>query len=371
METKWSTQTRIFVISILLIALVAFLYFIHDLLRPIVISALLGFMLYPIATYLRRRTPLTQKAAGVVVFFTFLAILAVIPAIVTPAVIGDIDSLSSQAVNIIAGVNEFLSQTTVLGYHIFSGVPENMQESLTGFLRPDQIYGSIAAITENMVWVAVVMIMVYYLLVDWTKARTMIFDGIPNNLKRDSYELFKRLRSIWNVYLRGQLLIMLILGMISGIAAAILGLPGAIFLGLVAAGFSLVPSVGSSAFVVVAGVVALFTQSGIFGLSTFWYLVIVVGVFTGFHLFENYWLRPRILGQGLGLHPAVILVSVLGALTVGGGLLALVVVPVIRSVGVLLRYTISMLSDQDPWAEPSEGPSLEELISQEDLVSNP
>jgi len=113
-ETKWSTQTRIFVITILLIALVLFLYYIHDLLRPIVVSALLGFMLYPVATFLRKRTPLTQKAAGVLVYFSFLAVLAVIPAIVTPIVIREIDSLGAQLVNIIDGVNEFLSQTTVL-----------------------------------------------------------------------------------------------------------------------------------------------------------------------------------------------------------------------------------------------------------------
>jgi len=349
---------------------VLFLYYIHDLLRPIVVAALLGFMLYPVATFLRRRTPLTQKAAGVVVYITFLAVLAVIPAIVTPVVIGDIDSLSSQAVDIIAGVNDFLSQTTVLGFKVFSGVPENLQESLTGFLRPDQIYDSLAAITENLVWVAVIMIVVYYLLVDWIKARNMVFEGVPNHLQRDAYELFKRLREVWDVYLRGQLLMMLILGTLSGIAAAILGLPGAIILGLVAAAFSLVPSVGSSAFVAVAGLVAMFSTSDFFGLSIFWYVVIVVGVYTSIHLFENYWLRPKILGQGLGLHPAVILVSVLGALTVGGGLLALVVVPLIRSVGIILRYLINKLSDQDPWADAGQRPTIEEFFTNEGLEAD-
>jgi predicted PurR-regulated permease PerM len=367
METKWSTQTRIFVISILLIALVLFLYFIHDLLRPVVIASLLGFMLYPLATFLRRRTPLTQKAAGVVVFFTFLAILAIIPAVVTPVVIGELDSLGTQAVDIVTGINDFISQTTVLGYHIFSGVPQNLQDSLTGLFRPDQIYGSLATITENVVWVGVIMIMLYYLLVDWVKARNVAFEGIPNSLKRDAYEMFKRLRDIWDVYLRGQLLMMLILGVASGIAAAILGLPGAIILGLVAAGFGLVPSVGSSAYVVVPGLVAMFTQTSIFGLSHFWYVAIVVGVFASIHLFENYWLRPRILGHGLGLHPAVILVSVIGALTLGGGLFALVVVPMIRTVGVILRYLISKLSDQDPWEDAKNRPTLEEFFEQEGL----
>jgi predicted PurR-regulated permease PerM len=114
----------------------------------------------------------------------------------------------------------------------------------------------------------------------------------------------------------------------------------------------------------------MFTRVNFLGLSDFWYVVIVVGVFTGIHLFENYWLRPNVLGKGMGLHPAVILVSVLGALTLGGGLLALVVVPVIRSVGEIVRYLISKLSDQDPWEEAKDRPTLDDFFAAEGLEAD-
>lgn len=361
METKWSTQTRIFVISILLILFVAFLVYIRVLLRPLVIAALLAFMLYPIASFIEKRTRLSQKASGIIVFFLFIALLSTIPAVVTPTVIGEADSLGSQLTGIIDGIDEFVSNTTVLGYHVFSGIPDGIQEGITGSLRPDQIYESLAAVTENLVWVGVIMIMVYYLLVDWPRARSAVFEAVPQNLKRDTYELFIRLRAIWDTFLRGQLLTMTILGILAGLAAAILGLPAAIILGLAAAAFGLVPSVGSSAFVAVAGLVALFTRAGIFGLNKFWYVVIVVGVYTGIHLFENYWLRPKVLGQGLRLHPAVILISVLGALTISGGLLALVIVPLISSVGVILHYLLHRLSDMNPWEEHESHHVLDDL----------
>ncbi|MCB2178683.1 AI-2E family transporter [bacterium] len=354
MEPKWSTQTRIFIISILLILFVAFLYFIRSLLGPVVIASLFAFMLYPVASFLHRRTRLSQKAAGIIVYFTFLALVATIPAVVTPIVINEIDFLSGQTVEVISGINDFLSGTSVLGYHIFSGIPAGVEDSITQALHPEQVYESIAAMTENLVWMGVIIILMYYLLVDWTRARNAVFSSVPQYLKRDAYELFIRLRHIWDVYLRGQLLTMTILGTLAGVAAAILGLPAAIILGLVAAAFGLVPSVGSSAFVVIAGLVALFARNGGFGLSKFWYVFIVVAVFIGIHLFENYYLRPRVLGQGLQLHPAVILISVLGALTLGGGLLALVVVPLISSVGVLLRYLLARLSDADPWKDNEE-----------------
>jgi len=363
METKWSTQTRIFVISILLIGIVAFLVYIRELLRPIVIAALVAFMLYPITSFIEKRTPLSHKTSGIIVFFLLLSLLMVIPAVVTPVVIGEVDALGLQLTKIIDGIDEFVSQTTVLGYHVFSGIPDGFQEGITGALRPDQIYESLAAVTENLVWVGVIMIMVYYLLVDWPRARNSVYEAIPQGLKRDVYELFIRLREIWDTFLRGQLLTMTILGILSGLAAALLGLPAAIIIGLVAAGFGLVPSVGSSAFVVVAGLVALFTRAGLFGLNKFWYVVIVVSVFTGIHLFENYWLRPKVLGQGLRLHPAVILISVLGALTLGGGLFALLVVPLISSVGVILHYLLHRLSDMDPWEEHESHHTIDTMTS--------
>ena len=364
MDNLWSTQTRIFVISILLIAFILFLFYIHTLISPIVVAALLAFLLYPIATWLRRRTPLSQKAAGNIVFFIFLALVATIPAVVTPAVIGEVDSLGRQLTSIIDGINEF-STTTVLGFQIFSGVPAEIEEAITGILRPDVIYESLAAVTENLVWVGVILIVVYYLMVDWAKARDAVFNIVPDSLKRDTYELYKRLRGIWNTFLRGQLLTMLILGVASGVAAGIVGLPAAIILGLVAAAMGLVPSVGSSVFAAVASLVALFSRNVGFGLPRFWYVVIVAGVFIAIHLFENYWLRPRLLGQGLSLHPAVILVSVLGALTLGGGLLALVVVPLISSTGVLLQYLVMKLSDVDPWQEDIDRLELDEIIEGE------
>jgi len=280
--------------------------------------------------------------------------------------LGDVESLGGRRANIINGLNEFFAHTTILGYKLFSGIPAEIEQSLLEILTPNVIYESISAITENLVWVGVIMIVVYYLMADWPKARNSVFNIMPDNLKRDGYEMFKRIRNIWQVYLRGQISTMLILGLISGIMAMLVGLPAAIIMGLVAAVLGLIPSVGSSVFIFIAGLVSLFANETIFGLPKFWYVAIVVGAFTSIHLFENYWLRPKVIGEGLKLHPAVILISVLGAVMLSGPLLALVVVPVISSAGVILNYIVRMLSHVDPWEENVDRTSLEEIIEQDE-----
>ena len=368
MASKWSDQTRIFVISVLLVLSVTLLVIIRELIRPLVIAALLAFLLYPLATFIRRKTPLSQKAAGNVVFLFFLALIGSTSGALTPALLGELDSLGEQLIAIIDGLNEFFAHTTILGYKLFSGIPAEIEQSVLEILTPNVIYESISAITENLVWVGVILIVVYYLMVDWPMARNAAFNILPDNLKRDGYEMFKRIREIWQLYLRGQISMMLILGVMEGLMAMLVGLPAAIILGLVAAVLGLIPSVGSSVFIFIAGLVALFTSEPIFGLPKFGYVVIVVAAFTSVHLFENYWLRPKVIGEGLKLHPAVILVSVLGAVMLSGPLLALVVVPLISSAGVVLHYVVRMLSNVDPWEEDVDLITLEEVIEQDGVA---
>lgn len=99
----------------------------------------------------------------------------------------------------------------------------------------------------------------------------------------------------------------------------------------------------------VTAVVAFFSDSATFKFSGFWFVVTVAIVFIGIHLFDNYYLRPRVLGHGLSLHPAVVLFAVIGALTLDGALLVLIIVPLISSIIVVLRYLFSRLTGADPW----------------------
>ncbi len=351
MQQQWSVPVRFFIIAVLIILFSVFIYITRDLIGPLVVSILVAYFLHPAAAALDRHTPLNYKFSVFLVYVTFLAVLAVIPAIATPVVIDQVDSMGIEIQKIINGIEDFASQTTIMGYQVFKGIPGNLEESLSQILHPEQVFVSIHAISENVVLVILVMIMIYYFLADWEKMRMWGFDFIPKPFQADAIRLYRRFRNIWKTYLRGQILTVFLIGLISGIAATILGMPGALLIGLVAMILAIIPSVGSSFMVFVTGVVAFFSHSATLLVSQFWYVVLVVGVFTGIHLFDNYWLRPRILGHRLRLHPAVVLFAVIGALTMGSALLVLIIVPIISSVEVFLRYVICRLTGGDPWDE--------------------
>jgi predicted PurR-regulated permease PerM len=356
MSEQWTIETRFFVLAIVVVLGAIFVYYVRELLNPIVISALLAYVLHPAVAFLEDRTPIKRKLAVFLVFLVFLTVLAVIPATLTPAIIRQVDSMGIELQKIIEGIGDFMTQGTVLGYPIFQGVPENLLDSLSQVLHPEQVFESVQAITENVVWIIVIGVMIYYLLLDWDKLRLWGYHLIPESYHPDAIRLYRKLANVWKLYLRGQLLSMFVIGLISGVAATIIGLPGAIVIGLVAAALAVVPSVGSSFMVFVAGVVSLFSQSSTFAMTQFWFVFVVVAVFIAIHLFDNYWLRPRILGQGLRLHPALILIGVIGALTIGGALLALVIVPIISTAEIFGRYVMCRMLGADPWEQ------LEEII---------
>lgn len=359
MDKQWSPSTRTFVLVVLIILAVLSLYLARELLAPIVVSALLAYVLFPVVSLLENRTPLKRKISVFIVLVITLALVALIPVTVTPIVFDLIDSMDIELHQILTGIDDFLSQTEVFGIKIFQGVPQNMEDSLTSIIHPENVFSSIYEITENIVWIFVILITVYYFLIDWERMRSWVYNLLPRDYHPDAIRLYRRLTRIWGEYLRGQLLTMFLVGLVSGVAAAIVGIPGAIVLGVVAAILAVVPSVGSSSMVFVAGLVALFSKSATFNLSTFWFVAVTVIVFVCIHLFDNYWLRPRILGHGLHIHPGVVLVGVVGALLLGGPLLTLVIVPVISTAEMLLRYIISRMTGTNPWADeeftPEEG----------------
>jgi predicted PurR-regulated permease PerM len=114
---------------------------------------------------------------------------------------------------------------------------------------------------------------------------------------------------------------------------------------------------------IAAALVAFVLGSTILPLSPFWFTLLVVGLFIAIQAFENIWLRPRIFSHRLRLHPAVVVVAIVGALALAGVVAALVIVPLISSLEVLGRYVYRRILGVDPWYDeislaPEVGPAV-------------
>jgi predicted PurR-regulated permease PerM len=173
----------------------------------------------------------------------------------------------------------------------------------------------------------------------------------PSAYHHDVQKLYGRIRNIWMAYLRGQIVLMLIVGIVFTIAWMIIGIPGALVLGVLAGLFTLIPDVGPFFAVALAFFVALLEGSSWIPLSNIWVAGIVLIVYLVLINLKNLFLRPIIMGRSVQMNEALVFISILIATILEGILGALLVVPVLASVIVILEYLRRRVLGLPPFAE--------------------
>ena len=158
-----------------------------------------------------------------------------------------------------------------------------------------------------------------YLLASGPAVRRWLLSVVPANRRADVAEVEAEARRVFGSYIRGQLILGLIVGTLSAIAYLILGVPYAVFLGVLAGILELVPIVGPLVAGAAAALVAL-TQP--FPL-VLWVIVAAIAI----QQIENNLLVPRISGEAVGLHPLAALLAVLVGVELAGLAGAIFAVP--------------------------------------------
>ena len=131
---------------------------------------------------------------------------------------------------------------------------------------------------------------------------------------------------------------MIIVGIVFTIAWIIMGIPGALVLGVIAGLFTLVPDVGPFLAAILAMAVALLEGSSWIPLSNFWVAGIVLATYLVLINLKNFWLRPYIMGRSVHMNEALIFIAIMIATILEGIMGALLVVPVLASVVVIVEY---------------------------------
>lgn len=221
--------------------------------------------------------------------------------------------------------------------------------------------GSIAAATITKVtqsgmgvitWMTnavLIPVVAFYLLRDWDTMIAHIQRLIPRSVEPTVVRLSRESDQVLGAFVRGQLLVMLALGVFYGLGLTLVGISIGPLIGMVAGLLSFVPYLG---FMIgfVAALVAALVQYGD------WTHVILVGVvFTIGQLLEGYVLVPRLVGGKIGLHPVAVIFAVLAGGHLFGFLGVLLALPAASVVVVLLRYVFARYRESDLYMEPASG----------------
>jgi predicted PurR-regulated permease PerM len=227
----------------------------------------------------------------------------------------------------------------------------NFGETFNSFLNT--IPGNLLHILESTSlyagWFLIILVTIYYLLLDWNKVRRWLSLIPPRKYYWDGVHVYMQVKKVWSAYLRGTLALMFIVGAVFTVVYLVIGLPGALIIGILAGLLSLIPELGPLISAVVAAAVALVEGSYFLPISNFWFAVLVVAIYIVLINLKGLWLRPRIMGRSVHLHEGLVFVAIMAAIIFQGILGALIVIPVLASAVVITRYVRRRIMGESPF----------------------
>jgi predicted PurR-regulated permease PerM len=355
-ERKWDPGTKRIVVLVIFILLALIVYRFRGVVPPLILALLLAFILDPVVDFLEDRTPLSRTLATALVFVALLLLLAAAPVIAVPTLVREIRSLNLDFAQIVADVERLIAQpVTLLGRELdLREVYQQLRGTLESYISTvaagtfDIVFG----FASTLFWLVFILLSAFYLVRDGRRITAWLDSLPPSTFRRDFVRLRQRITDVWHAFLRGQLLMGVLMILITTVAAAIVGLPNALALGILAGVTEFIPNIGPVIAAVPAVAVAFFEGSTWLPLDGFWFAVLVLGMYVLIQQVEGNILLPRVMGRSLNLHPLIVLVAIIAGGSLAGILGMLLAAPTVATLRVLAEYIYRRLTDQDPF--PSE-----------------
>lgn len=359
-------RRRLVLVSLAVVLLGAVIWRARVVLTPFVVGLGLAYILSPIVKLIERgwrwigawrRWRFFRRSARVVaVIVTYLLVIALLVgffSLIVPLVVQQGQTLWTEREKVwdyLTGLgDDMMAQYQLLPPQVQAQIDDTLDRFSRelGTIIQQALGNTAVAISYTVTLVLAVLLIpfwTFFLLLDAATLARAARRTIPSLIRDDVLKIMRLVDTAFSSYLRGQLFLGLIIGTVSAVAFSIMGVRFAIFLGLFAGMFELIPNIGPWLGAVPAVLVAL-TQRPVLALWVALYALALQQI-------ENIFIAPRILGRSVKLHPVVVIVVLVIGSELGGVLglfLAPLITAVLRDVFRYLYYRVS-----DPALSPDE-----------------
>ena len=306
----------------LIAALVAFVvWLLAPVLTPFVVAAVLAYALTPLVNWLDRagRSRLPRVVAVVLVELLLLVALLGVALLIVPILAKEMPLLRDQVPVLFDRLNEALKplfaqfglklslDVANIKAFVLKYLNANFEDAFGSLMASVKIGGSVAlAIIGNAVLIPVAL---FYLLMDWDRFVANSLRLVPARARGAFDSFTAEADAVLGQYLRGQLLVMLILAVFYSVGLALFGLDLALPIGVFTGLAIFVPYLGFGLGLVLAALAGLLEFAADAGPAK---AVLMVTVVYGLgQLIESLYLTPRLVGERIGLHPLAVIFALL------------------------------------------------------------
>jgi predicted PurR-regulated permease PerM len=313
------------------------LYLIRDVIGAFVLGALLAFLMTPAVERLRALG--IPRAVAIVLLFGLLTlILAGLVAAMAPLLTTELVGLQRQAPSMATEAQARLSALqgqplNVAGFRvdltrITDAIATHANDFLLGQFGNALSFGITALTTAFQV---VLMLIIAFLLALDSHALSRTFRNlVPVDYRSDFDQVWSDIKGMLYAYMRGQLIIAALIGIASGLAVQLLGLPYALALGLLAGITSLVPYLGPFLGAIPAVLIGLAAGPQQALLVALAYLVIS-------NVILNF-VFPKVMGDAVRLPPILVITAFIAGFSLAGILGMFIAIPVAATLRILYDH---------------------------------
>lgn len=313
------------------VAAVLALYFVYqvlDVLALVFVSIVLSVALDPSVDWLQRRKIPRSLAVLIIYFLLFVVVSLSIVLLVPPLA----QQLSTLAQSLPSYYSKLVSAFSNIGGNSFHDeVSVTLQQALqqmgSNLARAtSSIIATVAGIFGGIVQLVITMVMTYYLTVEENGMKRFLKSVTPDKNQVYVSGLLDRIQEKLGWWLRGQMFLMLIIGVLTYIGLKLLGMDYALVLALWAGLTELVPYVGP----VLGAIPAIFLALSVSPMYALWILVLYVII----QQVENQIVVPVVMKRAVGLNPIVSIAVVMIGAKLGGIVGAIMSIPIATAAAV-------------------------------------
>lgn len=289
----------------------------------------------PLVDWIRSRTPLGRGLTLLIVYAGFFLLMVSVALLVVPAAINQLNELGPRLTPVLDDVRAWaqtveprILSVTIIG--LINTIRQVLVPTPVQVPAPDQLIALGLSFAEIVISVVSLLVLVYFWLTERARLQRFVLALLPFDHRESTREAWNEIEARLGGWIRGQLILMGSVGAATTVAYFLIGLEGALLLGVIAALAEAVPLVGPAVGAVPALVVAALTGN----IET---VVLVALVYFAIQLVEGNILVPLVMRDTIGIPPFLVFVSILAGAAIAGILGALVAVPMAAAFIVVLE----------------------------------
>ncbi|OHP53615.1 MULTISPECIES: AI-2E family transporter [Neisseria] len=302
------------IMACVIAAFIWLLYALGDVLTSFIVAAVLAYVLNPLVEWLQlkriRRAPASMIIMALALLILLSLVLIIVPMLLNqfnnlaerlPQIVGFVQNKLLPWLNSVSGDYIQIDQESIIAW-LQSHTDElsnTLKEWIPTLMRQS---GNVISGVSNLVLLP---LLLYYFLLDWKRWSSGISKLVPRRFIETYTRISGNMDEVLGEFLRGQLMVMMIMGLVYGLGLMLVGLDSGFAIGMIAGILVFIPYLGAFTGLLLATVAALLQYGSWQGLLMVW-AVFGVGQFL-----ESFFITPKIVGDRIGLSPFWVIFSLM------------------------------------------------------------